>query len=1198
MAITVTATATGVSPSNGVNVRIFVFTGAKAAASQAGVTASQSAAAAHQATINTAAGSEVAGSLFGVSSFTFDAGSTSVDNINDATNGVQYGSFKSTASGSRTVGASAPTTAGGMAALEIQAATTLAHDASETGVLTTNKTGTSAVSPSFTPPPGSLVVAVVSLFGIGTVATASVTDTSGMTWTEKIAGHASGMGYAGIWIAQVPSGVNVNLTTPNLALAAPLAGPGGGVGLTTPNLALAAPLVAPSAGGTPANVNLTAPNLSLAAPIVAPQGRANVALTTPTLSLSAPLVTPPIAPGTFPDSPLGVRVEINAGGWKDISPYVAIADAGAALTITYGRADASQQTNPTTAAMKWNNTDARFSPRNPLGPYYPALGRNTPVRVSIPSDFTHLRIADDNTSFVSAPDSAGLSITGSLEIDIELELTDWRLGTIVSKYSTTSNQRSWFLLLDEDGTLSFTWSSNGTNGFTARSTIPLPVVSGHLSIVVTFDATTGNVVFYTGGAAYAGITQLGSTVPGTGATSIFDSTAPVQICYNSQVWTSIQGRVYNFYLKDGSAVTKASADFTQATPGASSMTDSQGNVWTLSGTAEFSNRDYKFYGEAAALPQQWERDDIWTPVSAAGVLRRLGQSSAALDSPMKRGYLRLAPVPVAYWPCEDGTTSTQIAAAIGGQAMTFNGTPNFSSNSDFVCSQAIPVLNGSVWTAFVPPYSGGTDIVMRFLMEVPAAGETDGDLIAMVHSSGTVRTFQLKYKSGGGLEITGFASDGSQLFDQTSAFAVNGELLRVSLELRQIGGNIQYSVATLLVGAANGAGISGTIAGTLGHATQIHINPGGGLNNTAVGHVSVQSVWASLFDLASELDAFQGEAAGDRFARLCAEESLNCRIYGPSRLTRIMGAQSVDTFINLLQECENADNGMIFEPMDTLGLGYRTSRSMVAQSAAVALDYAADHVSPPLSPTDDDLYTSNDVTASRPNGSSARAFLNDGSPMSVSSPPNGVGPYVTFATVNVNADSMLNDNANWLLHIGTVNEERYPQMKVDLAATSPAIVALFRPVLGVRVGDVVTVDNVPSFLPPDGINVIVWGNTLVIGDFVCNTVWQTQPASPYNVFVAGTGRADTNGSTLHANATSGATSITVDTQAGSALWTTNAGDWPFDILVGGERMTVTHISGTAGTQTFTVTRAVNGIAKAHLAGDSVNLFSPCYYALS
>jgi hypothetical protein len=69
------------------------------------------------------------------------------------------------------------------------------------------------------------------------------------------------------------TGQTVDLTTPNLALAAPLVTVQypAAVSLTTPSLALAAPLVTPAGSGA-ATVDLTTPNLALAAPAVSAYG--------------------------------------------------------------------------------------------------------------------------------------------------------------------------------------------------------------------------------------------------------------------------------------------------------------------------------------------------------------------------------------------------------------------------------------------------------------------------------------------------------------------------------------------------------------------------------------------------------------------------------------------------------------------------------------------------------------------------------------------------------------------------------------------------------------------------------------------------------------------------------------------------------------------------------------------------------------
>jgi len=90
------------------------------------------------------------------------------------------------------------------------------------------------------------------------------------------------------------------------------------------------------------------------------------------------------------------------------------------------------------------------------------------------------------------------------------------------------------------------------------------------------------------------------------------------------------------------------------------------------------------------------------------------------------------------------------------------------------------------------------------------------------------------------------------------------------------------------------------------------------------------------------------------------------------------------------------------------------------------------------------------------------------------------------------------------------------------------------------------------------------------------------------------GRLASGGSTLHQAYNSSATSLLVDSSA-TPLWTTSAtfpADFPFDIDVAGERMTVTAITGSSSPQTFTVTRSVNSVTKSQLSGAVINLWQP------
>jgi hypothetical protein len=66
----------------------------------------------------------------------------------------------------------------------------------------------------------------------------------------------------------------------------------------------------------------------------------------------------------------------------------------------------------------------------------------------------------------------------------------------------------------------------------------------------------------------------------------------------------------------------------------------------------------------------------------------------------------------------------------------------------------------------------------------------------------------------------------------------------------------------------------------------------------------------------------------------------------------------------------------------------------------------------------------------------------------------------------------------------------------------------------------------------------------------------------------------------------------------STLWTTDPTMFPFDIRMGGERITVTNITGSSSPQTFgPLIRSVNGVVKAQTAGTEITLWDTPRYAL-
>jgi hypothetical protein len=916
----------------------------------------------------------------------------------------------------------------------------------------------------------------------------------------------------------------------------------------------------------------------------------------------------------FPATPLDTRVELLLGGaWTDITAGGYVYQRSGPAQIIRGRPDESSQASPSAAALELNNRDGRFSPRNPAGAYYGTIGRNTPLRISVPEATACYRSETDNASYISAPDSVGLSVTGNLEIQIDMLLSDYRPAVLASKWAATGSQRSWLLSFGDsgggDGLLRFYWSADGASAAAVTAALPMPL--GRMAVKVTLATATGTVIFYTAATAAGPWTQLGPAAV-LGARTVFDGTAPLVIGYQADDFpanhacNAVTGRLYAFKLLSGIGGTvKASPDFTTATPGNATLTDAQGNVFTLAGTAEFTGRKYRFHGEVPAWPPGWDATgtDVYTQINAAGILRRLTQppGRSPLSSPMRRAFIRTPAsgqsVPVAYWPGEDSAGSTQLASGLAG-GLPMTGIPGFAASTAFACSAPLPLLANTALAGTVPRYTqpGSPANIFRFLLSVPAGGAPDTAILARMWTSGTVRHADLQYGtvSGGSIRLLGYDASGAQLFDTGYVtYGVNGAPLWMSLELQTSGANIQYSTVILKIGASSGtASGNPTVAGTVGPVTSIEINPGKQFGDTGAGHFSVQSSWQSLFGFIGPLNAWASESAGNRFARLCTEEGVACRISGHPDSSVLMGAQPIDTLINILQQCEDTDRGMIFEPRTALALGYRTRQSMEQQAAAVTLDYAHADLAGSLRPSDDDQLMVNDVTVTRPAGSSARAVLASGA-ASVQPPPAGIGTYDASFTASTWTDSLLADVAGWILHVRSADEMRYPLISANLAR--PQVAALYHALQDLDIGDRIDIANPPAWLPPGRIKQIAAGITEQLGGYILDEQWNTIPESPYETAIADDpvyGHADTDGCTLHANCTSTATSITADTAATFPLWTTAAADFPADVIMGGEQLTVTGITGAANPQTMTVTRSINGVVKAHTAGEDIRLAYP------
>ena len=222
--MTVTAASTGTGSEAGLALTVKVLTGQ--AASPIGTTGNSGTLTAPQLAITPGfTGSWVYGAVCvspGGGGATFTANGSTTFSYNAANTAAgstwSFGTYRSTAtttaSSPVTLGGTAPTsTAGqiGLAQCEIKAGAGLAEDASAPATAVTTAAATIATA-SFTPPPGSLLVAMAVAHATGTNGQASalsVSDSSGLTWTKVAATvNAGGTGtfeIAAVFTAQVPA---------------------------------------------------------------------------------------------------------------------------------------------------------------------------------------------------------------------------------------------------------------------------------------------------------------------------------------------------------------------------------------------------------------------------------------------------------------------------------------------------------------------------------------------------------------------------------------------------------------------------------------------------------------------------------------------------------------------------------------------------------------------------------------------------------------------------------------------------------------------------------------------------------------------------------------------------------------------------------------------------------------------------------
>lgn len=585
-------------------------------------------------------------------------------------------------------------------------------------------------------------------------------------------------------------------------------------------------------------------------------------------------------------------------------------------------------------------------------------------------------------------------------------------------------------------------------------------------------------------------------------------------------------------------------------------------------------------GFVSEWPVEWDlsETDFTVPVRADGVLRRLQQGQTPIGSPLFRS-ISLGSTPIAFWPCEDPSGATSLASGLpGGQPMIVTG-PAVIGAEGFAGSAASVDLGGDA----------GASSLGIIVGEVPPR-DTNQWRVEFAFNLGTD-----PFDTLGNIEL--YPADGTSVVwaignnlahpTLVAVTAVGGLVVSQNFTAVDIFDGLDHHVA--LDVTANGTGadwiytLDGTVLGT-GTAALGLTKPvpplakltavlGGGFLTpptvTAVYRLGMFAVYDAAGspggDHAGAVLGYDGELAGARFERLCLEDGVPSDVTAGT--TAAMGVQELQDLVALLRECEAADAGLIAERR-TGELGFDPNASRYNLDPLLELDYAARHIPPPLRPTDDDRLTRNDVTVSRPDGSSARVVDQTG-PMGV----DAVGRYDESLTLNLFDDDQSVHAAGWRVNLGTVNEYRYPS--VNLKLHSPVLASLRDDIVSVDIGSRITIANLPDNLPPDLVDLIVEGINERIDNFTWDIEIVCQPYKPYKVFEIADTTADQNewlgrlagdpDAALRVAVDADDLSFEVDPNR--TRFTTVADDFDPDIdfRVGGEVVRVSSIATTAGT---------------------------------
>ncbi|MEU0691556.1 LamG-like jellyroll fold domain-containing protein [Streptomyces uncialis] len=706
--------------------------------------------------------------------------------------------------------------------------------------------------------------------------------------------------------------------------------------------------------------------------------------------------------------------------WTDITRYV---DMVTGIRITRGASDEVSEVQPGTASLVLDNQDAFFTPGNSFSPFWPHVGKNVPVKISVATRAGSNHV--QNPGFEGGSEGEGLDAwqwTPGVEA-----------GTVASPVQSGARAAR------------ITWGPSATGAmwtrvygltvgsvYTASAYVHVPAGDIAARLRVGWDTATSAVT--------------GSYVRLSVQFTATDVVMPLQV---EPAGTPTAGdQVY--------------VDSVQVNEGAAALPYS-------SVPAQMSGR---FWGMVNQWPVTWEGLHAKVQIAATDVFKSLSRTEAL--RPMVTEEI-LRQDPAACYPMDedaDATSAGDVSGTSGPQPLTLlqagsGGTLEFAGGKTPLGVSAAPLfspasstsglfLRGDIGSDFADAM-----VTQSWKLEVWFATSTAGRGILGLSGPGGYISFSL---SGTGyLTVESRAGGPANVAVLGSTNLANGKLHHLVYD--EAGGQAVY-IDGVFVGSGGGT----AILSDLNRITVGGTNFGADLWNGTVCQIGL---YADASVPTSELTSHwvtgttghRGETAADRGFRICSYVSDGGLFASVGGFTTGIAEQAAlgKTPLEHLRDLANAEAAKLYARRDDAGVILQSRTVRYNPVPSLTLEYA-DLETGDVHMADDDQKLINTIEATRPGGATQR-FMDRTSRAAN-------GPYEQSIELLVTSDAVVTDAANWKLYRYADPEPELREVPIE-AYSMP--LATYRALLAADISTVLTVTGLPPQAPAPSATVTVEG---------------------------------------------------------------------------------------------------------------------------